>query len=93
MDVDGTPERLRAALQALVVELVDEPDQASVDATVSEGGRTMIFTVRTAPRDVGKVIGKRGATAMAIRGLFESIAARHRVKIAVEIDDGGRRPR
>ena len=55
-------------------ELVDDPD--AVEVTESEDDRGMRYTVRVAPDDMGKVIGKGGRTAKAIRAVVRAAATR-----------------
>jgi len=95
MNGNGTGERIRDLLHGLVAELVDNPAEAEVHSVIGSGGRTVVLTVTTARGDIGKVIGKRGKTAEALRYLLEAMAARHKIKVVLEIDDGRerRRPR
>jgi hypothetical protein len=54
----------------------------------------IVLTVRTGPGEVGKVIGKRGKNAQAIRILMEAIAAKYKQRVVLEIaDDTKRGPR
>lgn len=87
MKMNGTGERLRGLLEGIVRELVDTPDAAKVEATIGTGGRTVVLTIATGKGDLGKVIGKRGRTAESLRYLLEAMAARHRIKVVMEIDD------
>lgn len=86
-------ERLKKWLTDLLRELVDRPDEVSVSTTVSEGGNTVVLTVRTADGEVGKVIGKQGRTAQAVRSLLEAVAAKYKQRAVLEIDDNKRRRR
>jgi predicted RNA-binding protein YlqC (UPF0109 family) len=85
--MNGTGERLQSLLLGVVKELVDQPDAAKVDATIGTGGRTVVLTISTGKGDLGKVIGKQGKTAETLRYLLEAMAARHRIKVVMEIDD------
>lgn len=85
--MNGTGQRLRELLLGVVRELVDDPEQAKVEATIGTGGRTVVLTIGTGAGDLGKVIGKRGRTAESLRYLLEAMAARHRIKVVMEIDD------
>jgi predicted RNA-binding protein YlqC (UPF0109 family) len=85
---NGTGERIRDLLHGVVAELVDKPDEVAVDSVIGSGGRTVVLTITTAKGDIGKVIGKRGKTAEALRYLLEAMAARHKIKLVLEIDDG-----
>ena len=58
---------MRDLVDFLVSELVDDPD--SVEVTESEDDRGYRYTVHVAPDDMGKVIGKGGRTAKAIRAV------------------------
>ncbi len=55
----------RAVLDYLVRALVDDPDSVEIDAV--EGRRGVSLRVSVAPGDMGRVIGKRGRTANAVR--------------------------
>ena len=70
-----------AVLDYLTRQLVDSPDDVRVEV-VTERGKTTL-NVRVAPGDLGRVIGKRGRTANAIRTVVRSTAA---VRDGVEVD-------
>ena len=74
---------LRELLEMIVKSLVDEPDMVRV--TQVEGERTLIFEIRVAQSDLGKVIGKQGRIANAIRTLVKAAATKEGKKVAVEI--------
>ncbi len=59
----------RRELQRLISLLVDEPDQVMVSEDRNRGGTS--FEVRVASSDLGKVIGRQGRTARALRTLLE----------------------
>ncbi|HOB22472.1 MAG TPA: KH domain-containing protein [Bacillota bacterium] len=63
--------------------LVDEPDAVSVNEV--EGEQSMILELRVAPDDMGKVIGKQGRIAKAIRTVAKAAATRKGKKVVVEI--------
>ncbi len=63
--------------------LVDNPDE--VDVSFIEGKSTAIIELRVAKEDVGKVIGKSGRTANALRILLSAVASRHGQKVVLEI--------
>ena len=66
--------------------LVDEPDAVAVTVDeVNEDGVT-VFHLHVAESDVGRVIGKQGRVAKAIRTVMRSAANRQDMKIQVEID-------
>lgn len=66
--------------------LVDEPDAVSVTVDeVNEDGVT-VFHLHVAENDIGRVIGKQGRIAKAIRTVMRSAANKKDMKIQVEID-------
>ncbi len=76
---------MRELVDFLVSELVDDPE--SVEVTESEDDRGMRYTVRVAPDDMGKVIGKGGRTAKAIRAVVRAAATREGTSAYVDIAD------
>ena len=70
-----------AVLAYLTRQLVDSPDAVGVEVA-NERGKTTL-NVRVGPGDLGRVIGKRGRTANAIRTVVRSTAA---VRDGVEVD-------
>ena len=70
-------------VEYIVKTLVNNPDKVAVERTIDEKGVLLLLTV--APEDVGRVIGKRGATAQAIRVLLRALGtkqdARYNLKI------------
>ena len=70
-------------LTYLAKSLVDNPDDVSV-TPVEEDGET-VLELRVHPDDMGKVIGKRGRTAKAIRTMVKAAATREGAMVAVEI--------
>jgi len=65
--------------------LVDNPDQVTVAEVTKDG--ELVFELRVAPADMGKVIGRQGKIAKEIRALMKSVAQRHGKRISVEIMD------
>jgi uncharacterized protein len=63
--------------------LVDDPD--AVEVTEVAGERSVIYQLRVAPDDMGKVIGKRGRTVRAIRSVVRAAGSRQGVTTLVEI--------
>jgi predicted RNA-binding protein YlqC (UPF0109 family) len=76
---------VRELVDFLVSELVDDPE--SVEVTETEDDRGMRYTVRVAPDDMGKVIGKGGRTAKAIRAVVRAAATREGTSAYVDIAD------
>lgn len=63
--------------------LVDNPDKVNVNQV--EGEQTIILELRVAPEDMGKVIGKQGRIAKAIRTVVKAAAAKEGKRVMVEI--------
>ena len=65
--------------------LVDHPDEVTVTEVVSEDG--IVYELRVAPSDMGKVIGRQGRIAKEIRAVVRSVAQRAGKKVSVDIVD------
>lgn len=63
--------------------LVDYPEQVSV--TEVEGNQTSVLELKVAKEDLGKVIGKQGRTARAIRTLLSAASAKIKKRTVLEI--------
>jgi len=82
---DGAPAATAVAvLEYLVKALVGDPDAVEIDV---DEGRTVVFRVRVGPDDMGRVIGKRGRIANAIRTVVRAAAARDEVGVDVDFVD------
>ena len=75
---------MKALVELLVKSLVDHPEAVRVEETTEEGG-VHSFEVHVAPEDTGKVIGRQGKIANAIRTVVKAAAAKADVKAFVEI--------
>jgi hypothetical protein len=74
---------MQAFLEYVVKNLVDHPDLVSV--TPVPNGSTTIYELRLDPDDVGKIIGKQGATIHAIRSLLLVGSAKKGERCTLEI--------
>jgi uncharacterized protein len=74
----------RAVLEYLVESLVDDPESVSVEV---DEGRVVALRVRVAPDDMGRVIGRRGRIANAIRTVVRAAAARDGAEVDVDFVD------
>ena len=74
---------MKEFVEFIVKKIVDSPD--AVDVSFIEGKSTAIIELRVAPEDVGKVIGKSGRTANALRTLVSAVASRQNQKVVLEI--------
>ncbi len=63
--------------------LVDRPEEVSVNEV--EGEQTSVLELRVAKDDMGKVIGKQGRTARAIRTVLNAAATKARKRVVLEI--------
>jgi uncharacterized protein len=70
----------------LVRRLVDKPDSVNLAEEEKEANK-VVFQLRVDPEDVGKVIGRKGRTANAIRTLLSAVAAREGKRAILEIID------
>jgi uncharacterized protein len=87
-DVDarsGRADTATAVLEYIAKALADEPD--AVELEVSERGGKVVFSLSVGPSDMGRVIGRRGRTAQAIRALVGAAGARDGVTTSVDIVD------
>ena len=74
---------VRDVLEYIARSLVDEPDAVEVTEVESDGA--LRLTLRVAPGDMGKVIGKGGRIARAIRAVVRAAGTRDGVSASVEI--------
>jgi uncharacterized protein len=74
---------MQALLEQIAKSLVDEPDQVSVSE--SAHGESATFELKVAPNDLGKVIGKQGRTARAMRALISAAGVKLNKRFNLEI--------
>jgi len=74
---------MRELVLFLAQSLVDQPDQVVV--TQTEGPEAIILELKVAPDDMGKVIGKQGRRAQAIRAIIKARATRQGKRVVVDI--------
>ncbi|MEX0833289.1 MAG: KH domain-containing protein [Actinomycetota bacterium] len=74
---------MKEVLEFVAQQLVDEPDEVEVEEI--PGDRGVMLRLKVAPDDMGKVIGKGGRTARAIRTLMKTAAAREGLHARVDI--------
>ena len=75
--------REKEFLLYIIKALVDEPDE--VEINVVEGEKSTIFELKVAPSDIGKVIGKNGRIAKAIRTILNAATAKTGKRISLDI--------
>ncbi len=76
---------MKELVEVITKALVDSPDEVVV--TEREDRKTMVLEVRVAEADMGKVIGKQGRIAKAIRSVVKAAAAKEDKKVIVDILD------
>lgn len=76
-------DQLRDLIAYIAKALVDDPD--AVEVTAVEGEKTVILELVVAPDDLGKVIGKDGRTARAMRTLVAATSAKQSKRAVLEI--------
>lgn len=76
---------MKDLLEYLAKALVDNPEDVQVESI--EGERSVILQLRVNPEDVGKVIGKQGRIAQAMRTLVKAAAMKQGKNAIVEILD------
>jgi predicted RNA-binding protein YlqC (UPF0109 family) len=74
---------LAELLEYLARQLVDEPEAVRVETLEQEGA--VVLRLQVAPDDVGKVIGRQGRLARALRGIVRASASRPHQRVLLEI--------
>jgi len=74
---------MRALIEQIAKALVDTPDQVAVE-TVDEDDAT-VLELKVSPNDLGKVIGKQGRTARAMRTLLGAASMKQHKRFTLEI--------
>ena len=74
---------MKELIEFVVKALVDDP--SAVDIKEVAGDKITVYELRAAKNDIGKVIGKRGRTAGAIRTLINAVSARQGKRAVLEI--------
>ena len=74
---------MKELVEVIAKALVDHPDQVSVSE--AENGKDTILELAVAPSDMGKIIGKQGRIARAIRSVVKAAASREDKKAVLEI--------
>jgi predicted RNA-binding protein YlqC (UPF0109 family) len=85
-------------VEYIVKSIVDNPDDVKTKRTIDEQG--VLITLQVNPEDMGKVIGKQGETAKAVRKLLQVMGAKHNARISFKIlepegserKEGGEKP-
>lgn len=76
-------DRLKELVKFIAQSLVDNPEQ--VEVTEVAGEQTAVLELKVAQEDLGKIIGKQGRTAKAIRTILSAAAAKIKKRAVLEI--------
>lgn len=74
-------------IEFVVKSLVSHPDDVKIERTIDEKGVLLELTVN--PEDLGRVIGKRGATAQSLRTLLRALGTKNDARYNLKIVDNG----
>lgn len=76
---------MKKIIETIILNLVDNKE--AVEVKEVQGEKSIVFEVKVANEDMGKVIGKQGRLAKSIRTVVKSIGAKERKKVSVEFID------
>lgn len=77
---------MKEILETIIKNLVDNPDEVVIEETTNAKS-IICYKVKVAKEDMGKVIGKQGRMAKAIRSVMRAISIREHKKVTVEFLD------
>lgn len=73
---------MKDVLETVIKNLVEDTTAVSINEL--EGEKSIVFEVKVAEEDMGKVIGKQGRVAKAIRTLLKAVAAKEQKRVTIE---------
>lgn len=76
---------MKDSLEAIITSLVNNPSEVSINEV--DGEKSIVFEIKVADSDMGKVIGREGRIAKAIRTIMKALAAKEGKKVSVEFID------
>ena len=82
MLVSANKEKMKEILNTIIVNLVDDKD--AVEVNEINGTQSVVFEVKVAENDMGKIIGKQGRIAKSIRTVMKAVASKEHKKATVE---------
>ena len=80
VEVDSS---IKTLLLTIAQSLVDKPEKVTVNQLQSE--QAFIFELQVAKEDIGKIIGRGGKTAMALRSILEAASGKYKKRVILEI--------
>lgn len=73
---------MKEILETIISNLVDDKDAIQINEV--NGEKSVVFEVKVAEKDMGKVIGKQGRLAQSIRTVMKAVASKEQKKVTVE---------
>ena len=73
---------MKKILETIIASLVEKQEEIQVDEI--KGTNTIVYEIRVADGDMGKIIGKQGKIAKSIRTVIKAIAAKEHKKVSIE---------
>ena len=73
---------MKEILQTIINNLVDDKDSVSINEI--DGEKSIVFEVKVAEGDMGKVIGRQGKIAQSIRNIMKAVSAKVHKRVSVE---------
>lgn len=76
---------MKEILETIIFNMVDDKNAVTINEKVED--KTVIYEVKVSETDMGKVIGKQGRTAKAIRMIMKAVSGKEHKKVVVEFVD------
>lgn len=76
---------MRELVEVIAKALVDQPDQVFVKESNGDDPNTVVLELKVSPDDMGKIIGKQGRIAKALRTVVKASATKEGKKVVIEI--------
>ena len=76
---------MKNILESIIVNLIDNKDELKIEEKID--GDNIIYEVKVAAGEMGKVIGKQGRIAKSIRTIMKSVSSKERKRVTIEFVD------
>lgn len=76
---------MKEILETIIKNLVTDIESVSINEV--QGEKSIVYEIKVAEKDMGKVIGKEGKVAKAIRTIIKAVAAKEEKRVTVEFID------
>lgn len=76
---------MKEILETIIFNMVDDKNAVTINEKVED--KTVVYEVKVSEADMGKVIGKQGRTAKAIRMIMKAVSGKEHKKVVVEFVD------